>query len=549
MKKLYSGTILLLISLFCITNLHAENKIVAFPGAEGFGKYATGGRGGRVVKVTSLEDYSESGTPIDGSLRQALKTSGDDPITIVFEVSGRIDLVERMKCGRSNMTIAGQTSPGDGICISGNNIYFSGKNFIIRHLRFRTGDEQRTNASCINVENAENFIIDHCSFSWSIEENMTLYDNINSTVQWCIISEPLYKSYHPKGSRGYGMQWGGQYASYHHNLIAHAYSRAPRVNGSRAHDTMSVNDFVNNVIYNWGKKNSVYGGEVELADGQCLINWINNYYKPGPASPSNSYIAEVSYTNNELYGKWYVNGNYFDNASYAAVNEDNTKGMNYKGGEDNNRSDVRFDVEDVTTTTAAEAYNDVLESAGARIPRLDAIDKRIIAEAKGTLTPVYGGALGATKGIIDTQTTVGGWPEYSTAEAPIDSDGDGIPDEWETENGLNPSDPSDGMLITSNGYSNLENYINNIESQTTSVKDTPQTVSRVYFDAGDQKLHVNSDNTISKVSILQLNGAVISTTTVNNTSAYIQLNNLGQGIYLVAVYINSNKPEYHKIIK
>ncbi|MCD7973080.1 MAG: T9SS type A sorting domain-containing protein [Candidatus Azobacteroides sp.] len=558
MKKQYRKTMLLLLACLMAGSGSsvAEELQLAFPGAEGFGKYATGGRGGRVIEVTTLDDYSESGeTPIEGSLRSALKTEGDDPITIVFRVAGVITLKERLKCGRHNITIAGQTAPGDGICIAGNNIYFYGKNFIIRYLRFRTGDEQGVNASCVNVENAENFIIDHCSFSWSMEENMTTYDNMYSTVQWCIVSEPLYQSVHDKGKRGYGSQWGGQYASYHHNLIAHAYSRAPRVNGSRAHDTMAVTDFVNNVIYNWGKKNSVYGGESELEGGACHTNWVNNYYKPGPASPSGSYFAEASYNAGKAvgYGKWYVTGNYIDAASYATVNEDNHKGMNYQGGEENQRSDERFEVEDVPTTTAHQAYLDVLAGAGARIPKPDAIDRRILAEAAGERNPVYGGVLGSTKGIIDTQETVGGWPEYTydPADVPADTDKDGIPDEWEIANGLDPNDPADGAHIAGNGYSNLENYLNSIEETITGIYSPEQNKNNkicISFDAGQQILYINSSEEVKHIGIYDVNGKNIYNWSLNTMNAYLPVENIWKGFYIIQIETGKSELESFKMI-
>ncbi len=545
----------LAVLLFCfIFNVSAEDKISAFPGAEGFGKYATGGRGGRVIQVTSLEDYKESEAPVEGSLRYALKDAGDDPVTIVFSVSGRIDLKERLKCGRSNMTIAGQTAPGDGICISGNNIYFSGNNLIIRYLRFRTGDEQETNASCVNIENAENVIVDHCSFSWSMEENMTVYDNKYTTVQWCIISEPLYQSFHSKGVRGYGTQWGGQFASYHHNLIAHAYSRAPRVNGSRTKNDVEVlNDYVNNVIYNWGKKNSVYGGESEVEGGYCHTNWVNNYYKPGPASPSGSYFAEAYHDTSKAvgYGKWYVSGNYFDDVSYAAVNADNHKGMNYKGGEENQRSDNHFEVEEVTTTTAAQAYIDVLAGAGATIPWYDAVDRRIIAEAKGEAEPVYTGSSGR-KGIIDTQETVGGWPQYFYAVAATDTDKDGIPDEWETENNLDPNDPTDGALITESGYSNLELYLNSIlPSQYPDTKINTYNENNpveVYTNLSQKLLHLYSTHTVEKITVYNLNGTIVYSDVYKITPSVITLNSLPGGIYIIGFKLNNGKSAYNKIV-
>ena len=267
-----------------------ENSPIAFPGAEGWGRFATGGRGGRVVFVTNTEDYTSSETPIEGSLRAALQAEGNDPITIVFRTSGRIDLKEVLKVNRGNITLAGQTAPGDGICISGRRIYFSGNNYIIRYLRFRMGDGNQSNESSLDIENATNVIVDHCSLSWSVEENVTMYDNKYTTMQWCILSEPLYNSYHAKGQRAYGSQWGGEHSTYHHNLLAHCVSRSPRLNGvrddSEGHDYQVVQEVVNNVIYNWGKKEAVYGGELYSSrEGAYCYNILrNHYYKAGPAT-------------------------------------------------------------------------------------------------------------------------------------------------------------------------------------------------------------------------------------------------------------------------
>ena len=249
----------------------AQAQLIAFPGAEGYGKYTSGGRNGRVIEVTNL-----NGDESAGSLRAALNTPGTDPITIVFKLSGTISLTKGLvKVGRSNMTIAGQTAPGDGICIKNGYLKFSGSNLIIRYMRLRPGDEAGlSDLSSLGNENSKNVIIDHCSLSWSNEESHTCYDNKYITVQWCILSEGLYNSFDSKGARSYGSQWGGQYASYHHNLLAHNASRSPRVNGSRSHDTVAVCDFRNNVIFNWGKSGAIYGAELEVnsPEAKCSVN-------------------------------------------------------------------------------------------------------------------------------------------------------------------------------------------------------------------------------------------------------------------------------------
>ena len=286
MSKIFSFPLLFILMSFNA----AQAQLIAFPGAEGYGKFTTGGRGGRVIEVTNL-----NGDESPGSLRAALKTPGNDPITIVFRVSGNISLTQgQVKVGRSNMTIAGQTAPGDGICIKDGYLKFGGSNLIIRFLRLRPGDAAGlSDLSSLGTENGKNIIIDHCSLSWSNEESHTCYDNKYITVQWCILSEGLYSSFDSKGARSYGSQWGGQYASYHHNLLAHNVSRSPRVNGARSHDTVAICDYRNNVIFNWGKSGAVYGGELEVnaPNAECSINWVNNYYKPGPATANTLVFA------------------------------------------------------------------------------------------------------------------------------------------------------------------------------------------------------------------------------------------------------------------
>jgi pectate lyase len=252
--------------------------VPAFPSAEGYGMWATGGRGGMVVEVTNLLDDAAGTT--EGSLRWALKQYSSSPLTVVFRVSGVIQLVADLRVNRSyGTTIAGQTAPGDGICIRGAKCNFGGcKNLVIRHLRFRIGlkgDTLFAPGGSIGIENASDWIIDHCTFGWSGEENMTIYDNNNTTVQWCILHEGLYACGHAKGARSYGSQWGGQTATYHHNLLAHNVSRTPRFNGARSNDINVLIDYVNNVNYNWGKQNSCYGGDIENRTHR--VNFVNNY--------------------------------------------------------------------------------------------------------------------------------------------------------------------------------------------------------------------------------------------------------------------------------
>jgi pectate lyase len=445
---------------------------IAFPGAEGYGKYTTGGRGGKVVEVTNLEDMDANGKTIPGSLRAALGTPGSNPITIVFRVSGNISVKKGpFKVDRSNMTIAGQTAPGDGICIRDGYLKFSGSNLIIRYMRFRPGDEMNlADLSCLGNENSRNIIIDHCSLSWSNEESHTCYDNKYTTVQWCILSESLYKSYDSKGARSYASQWGGQYASYHHNLIANNASRSPRINGCRSHDTVALCDFRNNVIFNWGKAGAVYGGEVEIAspDAKCNVNWVNNYYKPGPATSADLWFAAPSYESHpgtaKAYAKWYFAGNYME-GNGKGMNTDNWLGVDVAkvGSAINIKATSEFPVSSITTQTAQEAYVSVINKAGAILPKRDAVDLRIIGEVKGAIPMTGSGTYGERKGIIDSQKATEGWPALKSETAPVDSDHDGMPDAWEKSKGLNPNNPADANGDDNkDGFTNLEEYLNTL---------------------------------------------------------------------------------------
>ncbi len=445
-------TILLLL-LFLPVALNAQP--LAFPGAEGFGRYTTGGRGGDVYVVTNLEDSVTK--PPEGSLRWALNKKG--PRTIVFAVSGNIELKRELSITKGDVTIAGQTAPGDGICLKNYSVSVDADNVIIRYLRFRCGNQYLSDASqdALSGHRHKNVIIDHCSMSWSVDETSSFYDNENFTMQWCIISESLYDAGHPKGEHGYGGIWGGMGASFHHNLITNHTSRNPRFCGARYHPesrSEEIVDFRNNVIFNWGF-NSCYGGEM----GQQ--NMVNNYFKPGPATKKSvrSRIAEPF----DSLGQWYVKGNFVEGSN--DVSRDNWNGG--VQGDFATAAGIRayqpFDFAPVKTQSAKKAYMLVLKNAGAILPKRDQADTRIVGEVLSGKCS-YGGKYGNNTGIIDNPSAVGGWPELKSSAAPDDTDGDGMPDMWERSRGLDPGNPDDRNVLASSGYTMLEEYLNGIKA-------------------------------------------------------------------------------------
>ncbi len=417
-----------------------EKLVPAFPGAEGAGKYTTGGRGGIVYIVTNLNDEGP------GSLRKGVQKKGAR--TIVFSVSGNINLKKTLSINNDSLTIAGQTAPGKGICITGHGIRISANNVIIRYIRVRPGDEFPIEQDAIMGMGNKDIIIDHCSFSWGLDETCTFYKNENTTVQWCIITESLNLSHHQKGEHGYGGIWGGNNATFHHNLLAHHTSRNPRFQGSRGltQNETELAEMVNNVIYNWRSKAS-YGGE----NGK--YNIIGNYYKPGPATEpkERALIIEPYYP----VGKYYIKGNVLE--GNKQVTKNNYKGVSTKKGSLNEFVIKKpFQISCLKPVAANVAFNNVLKFAGASLYR-DEIDLRIINEVKN------GGFTYGTNGIINSQSEVGGWPDLSGGKALTDDDGDGIPDDWEIANGLNPGNSNDHRdYKLSDTYTNLEVYINSL---------------------------------------------------------------------------------------
>ena len=536
----------------------------AFPGAEGHGRYVTGGRGGKVIHVTNLND---SGT---GSLRWALSQSGTK--TIVFDVSGYIDLKSQLNVS-SNTTIAGQTAPGDGITLRYYTLYFGkSDNVIVRFIRCRRSQVKDVNdgADATWGRNRKNIILDHCSFSWSIDEVASFYDNLNFTMQWCNVTEALANPGHSKGAHSYGGIWGGKNASFHHNFLAHMQNRVPRFNGARYNwdgydKTLYENsiqaervDFRNCVMYNWGNGNGCYGGP-----GGGYINMINNYYKAGPGTSNKTRVTQVSVSDASNGGKnpfpgyasrYYINGNYvtaasspknydwqggiYDSGLYTINGEKYIADPNHYYGKNQTyekntngvdcirlKLDEPIDAGEVTTHNAQTAYEKVLKYCGASYVR-DACDLRYAEEAEnGTTT--FKGAIVKRAGILDVINDPEGTEDPTTASYPtlreekrpdsFDTDGDGIPDEWETANGLNPSDDSDGNAYTidSKGYyTNLEVYLNSIveDIMKGGNADAENAVDEYYpkYNSASGIKGINSSVALTKTTYTTLSGKIIS---------------------------------------
>lgn len=439
-----------------------EGVIPAFPGAWGGGMFTTGGRGGKVMAVTNLNDSGE------GSLRAALEAKG--PRIVIFRVAGTIKTESDLNINHPDITIAGQSAPGDGICIAGT-LNINTHNVIVRHIRVRRGvpiggqgDDN------IGGNPDHHIIIDHCSTSWGMDENISLYRHMrpsldgsteikdpaqNITIQWTISSEALDARGH-----AFGGTWGGNPSTFHHNLFACNTARNPSIGMSGDFD------FRNNVIYNWSHR-TMDGG-----DESSQINVINNYYKPGPATNENMravfarieqrsmYSPGSAWAEGEWYpkaknrpGKWYVAGNIMD--GNEELNNNNWAGM--RGPEEIARVNTPFVGWPVSPHDTAEvAFESVLAKAGATLPKRDAVDKRVT-EMVRTGKPM------TETGIIKDISEVGGYPTltYTPAKVPVDTDGDGMPDAWEIKHKFDPKNAADGALdADGDGYTNVEEYLN-----------------------------------------------------------------------------------------
>jgi hypothetical protein len=459
-----------------------QASIPAFPGAEGGGMYSFGGRGGKVLIVTSLEDSGQ------GTFREACETGGAR--IIVFNVAGIIRLQSPLIIRSPYLTIAGQTAPGDGICIAGESVLINTHDVIIRHMRFRRGETwvgRRDDALGGNV--VGNVMIDHVSASWGLDENMSVYRHmydagngnppkklptVNITIQNSIFSEALDTYNH-----SFGSTLGGENCSFARNLWANNTGRNPSIGWN------GVFNLVNNVIYNWMHR-SVDGG-----DYSALYNIINNYYKPGPVTPKNSkegcrLLKPESGRSNlgyAVYGRAYVNGNVLEGND--AITRDNwAGGVQVESFPDCNRFcesirwDKPFPMAPLSIMPAQDAYEFVLSHAGATLPKRDPVDMRIIEQVRtnqidlskyvkiDTLYQFHHRRLDKDSyrlGIITDIAQVGGYPEYR-GEPRMDSDNDGMPDAWEKKVGLNPDDASDAVKdMNGDGYTNIEKYINGID--------------------------------------------------------------------------------------
>ena len=479
-----------------------QAEIPAFPGAEGGGMYTQGGRGGKVLTVTNLNDSGE------GSFRWACEQGGAR--IIVFNVSGIIRLETPIVVRAPYITIAGQTAPGDGICIAGQSFQIDTHDVIIRHMRFRRGETMSWHREdSFGGNPVGNIMIDHCSCTWGLDENISFYRHmydpsegfyqarseklptVNVTIQNTISAKALDTYNH-----SFGSTLGGENASFMRNLWSSNVGRNPSVGWN------GVFNFVNNVLFNWHLR-TVDGG-----DYSGMFNMINNYYKPGPATPKGSPVShrivkpETGRSKHpyKVYGRVYAQGNIMEGS--PEVTEDNWNGGvqvedRHNAGEYTQQIRVNqpFAMPYVRIMSANEAYNYVLNNVGATIPCRDRVDEIIINEVRtGEIyyekklkkENPYGNTWGLAEksqkpdgtfryrrfdndsyklGIITDPSQMGGYPEYK-GEPRLDTDKDGMPDEWEKKSGLNPNDASDANGdCTGDGYTNIEKYINGISTE------------------------------------------------------------------------------------
>ena len=422
-------------------------ELVAFPGAEGAGRLAAGGRGGRVLRVTNLDDSGP------GSLRAAIDAKG--PRTIVFDVGGTIRLKKPLVIRNGRVTVAGQTAPGGGITVRDRVFEIAADDVVVRYLRARLGDEGRVESDAFTISRGRRIIADHVSASWSVDETLSAgspyegpEDDLRDvTVQWSIIAESLRKSVHAKGEHGYGSLIRGAHGakmSFHHNLWAHHSARMPRPGNYLPPSKDSVGpfyDFRSNVFYNWGGGHSGYNADQGEKASHAAYNFIDNYYLRGPDSKKAVAFDE----RNPIARAWFA-GNAMDGKipadPWSLVSGRTDPGYRLAGP---------LVVAPVERDPAPSAHRRVLAAAGASLVR-DSVDARVVESVR-----TRGGRH------IDSQNEVGGWPELAPGRAWVDGDGDGMPDAWETKHRLDPRDPADGNADRDgDGYTELEEWLNSL---------------------------------------------------------------------------------------
>lgn len=417
---------------------------LAFPGAEGFGRYAQGGRGGAVLRVTTLDDSGP------GSLRAAVETKG--PRTIIFDVGGTITLASPLKISRGRITVAGQTAPGDGITLRGQPLVIAADDVVVRYIRVRLGDETKVQEDALSVTRGRRIIIDHVSASWSVDETLsagsryaTPEDGVfDLTVQWSIIAESLNVSVHDKGKHGYGslIRGGrGSKMSWLNNLWANHQARMPRpgnYNDRAADPVGGFFEFRGNVFYNWGGGRAGYNADV---DALAAYDFVGNWYQAGPDSE-----AAVAFCEENKGSRAWFEGN----AMNGAIPRDPWSLVGCTPPEGYRASGPLAD-SGARTPSPSLAYARVLASAGAAKSR-DTVDARIVA-----------GVRAKSGRLINSQSDVGGWPDLKGGPAWVDSDGDGMPDDWEKTHGFNAADASDGVKdADGDGFTNLEEWLNSL---------------------------------------------------------------------------------------
>lgn len=459
MKKLLLSALILLFSISAIFSASAEGQLPAFPGAEGGGKYSPGARGilsiGGKTEVYHVTNLNSSG---EGSFADAVSKPGR---IIVFDISGVIELKTTLTVKSSNLTILGQTAPGDGITISGGDIVFDDavENIIMRYIRVRPTDKNGGEPDGIGGRYNSNIIVDHCSASWGVDELISLYagpaQNATDekpvgnhlTVQNTIGAESLRMSNHTKGAHGYGGIWGGTCSSYINNLLAHHDSRSPRMDRQ-----LQVTEVSNNIIYDWGQTNSAYGAEPYATDktmkNPSRINWVSNYYKAGPATAKKilTRIFDISspLTSDDPKSQFFFSGNYIEGTGLISDYANNAYVNNYAGAE---LLEAEIDMGEYSFNkiSAEEAYDYILANAGATLPKRDAVDARIINDVKN-----------GTGRLVNNASEVGGLIPVKSETRVFT-----IPDEWLSTNGLDGKNETD--IIESgdfSGYTVIEAYVN-----------------------------------------------------------------------------------------